>query len=72
MSIENRELAAEYFAILSDGHASTRLAQIAETTDRAMEAALDVFREAGVAFPNDDTCANIEVALYAAAKRAHR
>jgi hypothetical protein len=72
MTIKNTELAAEYFAILSDGHASRRLALIAETVDKAMEAAMDVFRAANVAFPNDDRCANIELAMYEAAKRAHK
>ncbi len=68
MTIQSRDTASEYFGIISDGHASGRLAHIAETTDRAIEAMLEVFKAAGLKFPGDDRCANIEVAVYAAAK----
>ena len=71
MTIQSRELASEYFGIISDGHASGRLALIAETTDKAVEAMLEVFKAAGLKFPGDDRCANLEVAIYAAAKSAN-
>lgn len=68
MNIQNRSLANEYFSILSDGHATGRLAEIAEATDRAVDAILNEFKRAGLNFPGDDRCANIELAIYAAAK----
>jgi hypothetical protein len=71
MTDKNRELASEYFGILSDGHASSRLAHIADTTDRAIEAMLEVFKAAGLNFPGDDRCAEIELAVYATAKRVN-
>ena len=64
MTIKNHDLHDEYFDTLSGGHASLRLKKIAETTDQAIAAMLDVFKQNGIAFPGDDRCANIEVEVY--------
>jgi|DEB0MinimDraft_10_1074344.scaffolds.fasta_scaffold68935_2 hypothetical protein len=71
MTIQNRETSAEYFGILADGHASGRLALIAETTDKAVEALTDICKAAGVTCPGDDRLANIETAIYAMLKAAN-
>ena len=68
MTICNTQEASEYFGILSNGHASGRLTYIAETTEKAVEAMLEVFSAAGLKFPNDDRCANIELSIYQIAK----
>jgi hypothetical protein len=67
MSINNREAANEYFEAVA-GNGTIQTVELAETTDRAMAAMLEVFKEAGVRFPNDDRCANIEVEIFKAAK----
>jgi hypothetical protein len=45
--------------------------KVAETTDRATAALLDVFRKSGLAFPGDDRCAEIEALVYRYAKECN-
>ncbi len=71
MNIVDRITADEYNTALA-GQAGARAKWVANVTDRLMGELVKSFEEAGLKFPGDDRCFNVEVAVFKAAIDANR
>ena len=71
MTIADRTAAAEYNAAIC-GDSTARAKWVAGVTDRLMGDLVRGFADAGLKFPGDDRCFNVEVAVFKVAMEANR
>lgn len=71
MSITDRAGADEYNEALG-GKAGDRARWVANVTDRLMGELIKGYAKAGLKFPNDDRCFNVEVEVFKAAMISNR
>lgn len=70
MTILDRKTADEYNAALR-GDIGDRAKWVANVTSRLMGELKEGFENAGLKFPGDDRCFNVETAVFKAAKEAN-
>ncbi len=71
MTIIDRKTADEYNAAIG-GELGERAKWVASVTDRLMGELRDGYEQAGLKFPGDDRCFNVECAIFKAAFEANR
>ena len=71
MTILDRKAADEYNAAIG-GELGKRAKWVANVTDRLMSELRDGYEQAGLKFPGDDRCFNVECAIFKTALEANQ